>query len=169
MVEPVCLFLPEYGKVVAMVQRAASTSMSQLLNAGGDHNPNLDGQRLLRPHDAHELGVPIIMWIRDPFARAASAHHLVGDMLWDLIGREYNVHWIPQVDLHTGTHFYPTTVYPFETISETWEKEFPGLHLPHKRKKPHPTFEELNLSRDIVEKLTSYYADDIKLREDLGY
>jgi len=170
-------------KAVALVQRAGSTSMSRL----GQPKNRFEGgprsgirsmphaRKLITPEKAKELGIPIIMWIRDPFERLASTHALVNksfDNFWEHMLANDNVHWMPQTKLHTivNDEFVPTKVYLFEDLAVTWAKEFPELpKLGVLNKKPHDAWAELSADMDpaIIERLREYYADDFALRKEL--
>lgn len=133
--------IPEWRRVVATTQRAASASMVESLKPhdGG-------GSYLIEPKRVAELrkqGFAVLLWIRDPLDRLACAYHVFGNKAYDTefnnihewvdyVCKHENPHWSPQVYLHTykGT-FLPTRVYSFEDLAASWDKELPTHPLIH--------------------------------------
>ena len=159
------MLLADYNKAVAVVHRAGSTSMTSVDT----------GKKMLTPSEAESMSsdVDIIMWVRDPFERLTSAMNLLGKhrVLSGWRAGFPNVHWLPQAECHTDSKFYPNKIYAFEELNETWAKEFPGLELEHRKRTAvnKQSFEDFDLGHDTIEQLREYYADDFKLRKDLGY
>jgi hypothetical protein len=117
--------------MVCLTQRAGSTNM-------GDALRSPDNMPLTR-HEAKTLadtGIPVLMWIRNPYERFASACSLFGNGFENInhFARhamlKRNAHWDPQVDLHTiDGKFLPTVIYSFDSIAETWPAELPDYPL----------------------------------------
>jgi hypothetical protein len=161
-----------HDKVLAATQRVASVSMAEAIGPAGRH----DVERISRG-EARRLrdqkSYPVIIWIREPFDRAACAYAiwshertgLMPDEFAHKIMAETNAHFSPQVALHTvpGVGFLPTRVYAFEDLAETWAEEFPDYPLPHfNRNDTRMSRDEFvhKLGLDIHSDLEDHYAED---------
>ncbi len=128
-------------KVVATTQRTASVSMIEALGPMQERSQTYKiniGQALLM----RELGWPVLLWIRHPFERLASAYSIFGkycsiEEFCLRALKETNPHWSPVTKLHSHSKiFLPTHVYPFTSLAEDWADELPGYTLEHLDKTP---------------------------------
>lgn len=158
-------------KVVATTQRTASVSMIQALGPmqAGSKTQKIDvGQVMF----CQRLDWPVLLWIRHPLDRIASAYPIFGQYgtFEDFVRRilkETNPHWSPVTKLHSlGKVFLPTHVYPFESLAETWADELPGYALEHwdetkQLKRWHELSE--NLSIPLQQQLINLFHEDFAL------
>ena len=158
-------------KVIATTQRTASVSMIESMA------PAHEGSRTEKIEVCDVLGRrfngwPVLLWIRHPFERIASAYSIFGRYcsLEEFIQRalkETNPHWSPVSKLHShGKVFLPTHVYPFTQLAETWKKEMPGYELEHLDRTPNRIswnegIEFVN-TRTLM-KMDNHWHDDLAL------
>ncbi len=168
-------------KVVCTTQRAGSNSMAEALRpmfAASAANKIEPGEVLAR----RRQGWPVLLWVRDPFEKFASAHGIFGrrTSLTNFIiraRRENDAHWASQTRTHTHSGiFLPTRVYPFYNLAETWAEELPGYPLNHlnttkllhdelhtyRAREPWDSLKG-RMSADDLSKLEDLYHDDIAL------
>jgi hypothetical protein len=181
MAQPKYYEVGDLKKVVCTTQRAGSCSMAEALRpafADSAANQITVGEALAR----RRQGWPVLLWVRDPFEKFASAHGIFGRrmplaMFITRVGREDDAHWAPQARTHTHSGvFLPTVVYPFYNLAETWAEELPGYTLNHlnKTKLLHDELHTYSdrepwdslkgrMSADQFSKLEDLYHDDIAL------
>jgi len=168
-------------KVVCTTQRAGSNSMAEALRPAYSDSP----ANLITVAEAlarRSQGWPVLLWVRDPFEKFASAHGIFGrrTSLATFItraGRENDAHWASQARTHTHSGiFLPTRVYPFYNLAATWAEELPGYPLSHLNK-TRLLHDELHtysdrepwdslkgrMSANQLRKLEYLYHDDIAL------
>lgn len=151
------------GRTVCVVPRAASQSMKKALWSAG-------GKAVSEPVGR------TIMWIREPFDRLATAavmfaggHRSYEDFAQRILSGDWNVHWVPQTELHPEA----TVFYPFDLLAQTWAEEFPDIELPWQNRtegKPGRVrvpwdVIEGTLKPETVARLREYYAKDIQAYE----
>ncbi len=168
-------------KVVCTTQRAGSNSMAAALRpcfAASAANLITAGEALAR----RRQGWPVLLWVRDPFEKFASAHGIFGRRtslatFITRVTRENDAHWASQTRTHTHSGvFLPTVVYPFYNLADTWAEELPGYTLTHLNptKLLHDelhtysrreSWESLKgrMGADQLSKLEDLYHDDIAL------
>lgn len=176
--DPILLDVPEKGIIVALAQRAGSTSM---LTALGDmRKRTIYPEVALRKRDRE--GVPIVMWLRDPFERLASALNMINriqrprrigiqyrDVPMRFILERDNIHWKPQLELHREQGILiPNKFYAFEDLGDTWVKELPGFALGRKNetrgiKRTWAEYEETLTPKEMAQ-LRAFYKADINER-----
>lgn len=162
------------GKVVATTQRVASASMAEAFGPAGRkpecRKVNRGEARSLRDQDGHS----VLMWVREPFDRAACAYAIwhkppfaeMSPTEFALkIMREQNPHFSPQLKLHmAGDTFLPTLLYPFDNLAKTWAFEFPKYPLPHRGAQPdRMTGREFRslIDPEVRRALEQHYEQDI--------
>lgn len=162
------------GKVVATTQRVASASMAEAFGPAGSRPEcrkiNRGEVRSLREQENHS----VIMWVREPFDRAACAYAIwhkppfaemsPTQFALKILG-ETNPHFSPQLKLHmAGEVFLPTILYPFDNLAKTWAFEFPKYPLPHRGAQPNrmsgQEFKSL-IDPEVCKELTVHYGQDI--------
>ena len=126
--------------VICTTPRVASTSMCFALDSERSHN---DSKSIStdRAIELKEEGLDVILWHRDPLERLASSYHLFGrkspEEFVDQVLSNVNIHWTPQIDIHTYDGvFLPTVTYKFEDLKETWNKELPDYSMYDFRRTP---------------------------------
>lgn len=181
MVKPRYYEVGDLKKVVCTTQRAGSNSMAEALRPAYNDSPANKievGEVIARRNQ----GWPVLLWVRDPFEKFASAHGIFGRRISlatfiARVQRENDAHWAPQARTHTHSGlFLPTRVYPFYNLADTWAEELPGYPLNHlnKTKLLHDelhTYSDRELwdslkgrmSADQIQKLDDLYHDDIAL------
>lgn len=181
MAQPRYYEVGDLKKIVCTTQRAACTSMAEALRPmfpESAANLITVGEALAR----RRQGWPVLLWVRDPFEKFASAHGIFGRRtplatFITRVGREDDAHWAPQTRTHTHSGiFLPTVVYPFYNLAETWAEELPGYTLHHlnKTKLLHDENHTFNdreswdslkgrMSADQFSKLEALYHDDIAM------
>ena len=170
-------------KVVCTTQRAASTSMIEAMGpAQQESQVNLvSAAEVLKLRKADW---PVLLWLRDPLERFASAYAIFGAgriplardvatmknrtpaIFADEVFKHDDAHWAPMTRLHAfGDQFLPTRVYPFYDLAETWAEEMPGYRLAllneTKRKSWNELTEEMN--PNYVAMLCEHYLEDRKM------
>lgn len=181
------LALPRYyavrdlQKIVCTTQRAGSASMIEALRPAYDDSP----VELLPLEDLHDLkasGWPVLLWIRNPFERFASAYAIFGkgripasqtvpkyrtpDRFVECVLAANDAHWAPMIALHTHKRvFLPTEILPFEALQETWERELPGYKLAHLNRTERLRWDDIRpeMSESAFRRLEKHYAHDINL------
>ena len=108
-------------KIIATTQRTASVSMIEAMQPMqlGSHVTKLAFVSEIRTFK--NMSWPVLLWIRYPLDRLASAYTIFGQSNFeDFIRRvldETNPHWSPVSKLHSlGKDFIPTHVYAFENL-----------------------------------------------------
>lgn len=170
-------------KVVCTTQRAASTSMTKAMRpAHSDSQTRLiDWAEALK---LRGMGWPVLLWLRDPLERFASAYAIFGagriplarivttykyctpHLFADYALMHDDAHWAPISRLYSRNGiFLPTRVYPFYDLAETWAEEMPGYGLPRmnstKRKSWSQLSEEMNAN--YITTLYRHYEEDLKM------
>lgn len=134
-------------KVICTTQRAGSTSMTEAMRPAYPDSEN----SLITAREAltrRKQGWPVLLWLRDPLERFASAYAIFGagripsarnaaqpkyrtpQLFAELVFTQDDAHWAPMTRLHTiDGIFLPTRVYPFYNLAETWAEEMPGHKL----------------------------------------
>lgn len=174
-------------KLIAMVPKAASTSMRKTIQ------PDQPYRGRVTREVAVEMGLDIVMWIREPLERLACAHNMLKygaprhlDVALtpsefvercvlgyspELHKPEVNIHWIPQVEMHSlRGKFLPTRVYLFDNLQETWKLEFPDIELKHENVSGNRlTADEFmtELSAETRDAIVRYYVEDSALYQSL--
>jgi hypothetical protein len=181
--KPKYLELRDLKKVVCTTQRGGSTSM-------------IEAMRPAYPDSAAELitaaealarrceGWPVLLWVRDPFEKFASAYAIFGKgripsgrgivpqsrrnvhEFVNLVTKVDDAHWAPQTRTHTFAGvFLPTRVYPFYNLAETWAEEMPGRPIALLNSTKRKSWDDLKeeLSADEIQRLEDHYHDDIAL------
>jgi hypothetical protein len=159
-------------KVVATTQRTGSNSMAEALGPADDTKMT----RFITLGEAFELkqaGWPVLLWIRYPFDRIASAYHIFGrdrdvSECMEMFMSELNPHWSSVVKLHTrGTEFMPTTVHAFEDIDATWANELPSYELPHIGEQNRRSWFELvrEISDNQLHRMMEHWRNDLDVHK----
>jgi len=182
--DPILLDVPERNLIVAVVQRAASTSM--LAAVGNMRERAIETVDAVRKRDTE--GTKIVMWVRDPFERLASSLSLIHRRqrarpvglhyrdvpLKFILGRD-NVHWKPQLELHKHNGLViPNEVYAFEELETKWPELLPEFVLERKNvttgpiKRSWAEYEE-TLTRQEMAQLRNFYREDINARKKRGF
>jgi hypothetical protein len=132
-------------------------------------------------------GWPVLLWLRDPFEKFASAFAIFGKgrltsmglQRRSLIGTfadkamvQDDAHWAPQTRTHRhGGVFLPTKVMPFSDIAATWAAELPGYTLGHvnQTRVRRATFVDLavDMSADLLARLETHFKSDTDMLEAL--
>lgn len=175
-------------KVVCSTQRAGSNSIAEALRprfADSPANEITVVEALARRNE----GWPVLLWLRDPFDKFASAYKIFGriskrpraaQLIKDktpagfakTVLEKNDAHWGPQTIMHThnGT-FLPTKVMPFSDIAATWAAELPGYELKHlnKSKNRRQTFAALaaDMPEATVAMLRNHFKGDTDMLESL--
>ena len=160
-------------KVVATTQRTASVSMIEALEPMCPDSPahKINQQAALQ---LRKKGWPVLLWIRNPFDRLASAYSIFGvrsdfNTFIERVLGETNPHWSPVSQLHKVSGvFLPTIVYPFENLAASWASEFPKYKLEHLDRTLQPMSwgdlcENSLLSTDSSNRLLEHFHDDFAL------
>ncbi len=165
---PVLVRLPKENLIIALIQRAASSSMAIALRKYGS---------AITPEEAHNFknnkGDRVVMWLRDPWDRLAATRNLFSGRFptdqefVDTILRRNNVHWRPQMDLHkvSGVNV-ASEIYSFNDLKSTWKQELPTVKLGWEKRSKHSTWTEIasNVDAQSLSDLADYYAVDIEAR-----
>lgn len=170
-------------KVVCTTQRAGSTSMIEAMAPAHAKSKVrlIDVAEVLK---LRELGWPVLLWLRDPLERFASAYAIFGagriplarelatlkyrtpKLFADMVFLYDDAHWAPVSRLHSNRdEFLPTRVYPFYDLAETWAKEMPGCRLALLNETSRKSWDELaqELDANYVTALTKHYEEDLKM------
>ena len=170
--------VPDLKKVVCTTQRAASVSMIEALAPAHDWS----SARKISMTEAFALkrqGWKVLMWIRSPYIRLASAYSIFGRgngqgsyTFEEFLKRamsETNPHWSPAVQLHTyGHELLPNDVHLFENLAVSWERELPGYPLEHLDKTPRrKSFADLlgnPFPKGLHQKILDHWRSDFDIR-----
>jgi len=161
-------YLRNKNLIIGTTARAASSSMHKILS--GKSTISQERVSHLRSY------IPVVIWFRDPFDRFASAYDIFkhrrsfGEFIEHAIN-VHNNHWIPQTTLHSYKNtFLPTTVLPFKSLNESWERLMPEYPLLHLKKKKRISFDELrkSVSLPLYLDLAKYYIDDLVLHRKIA-
>ncbi len=156
-------YLRDKNLIIGTTMRAASSSMHSIL----EKRSTITQKRVLQ---LREQGMPVVIWLRQPYIRLASVYHLfkknrtINEFIHHAV-HVRNTHWIPQTTLHSyNDQFLPNRVIPFSTLNETW-LEMVGIPLPHKKESNRETWKDLleHTSTDSLLLLQNYYRDDLNL------
>lgn len=140
---------------IALIRRAASTSIKRTINTPGLHKPD----------------VPIICFIRDPIDRVHSGFkYLPGKIhkfreyltyeehIDRILTGEPERHWTPQAEILKGVE--NLTIYRFEDLKKIWEE----LELPELQTHNVSPNVEIPDKTYRLNELMAFYAEDYKLR-----
>lgn len=127
--------LKQFNTIIGVTPKVASTSMSKIIQ----HKPVLSRSDVLQMRDT----VKVVIWIRNPYDRFASAYHkfkknrTVSEFL-EFAEGTYNRHWESQYLWHSHENvFLPTVVFNFDHVITTWkiitETELPFLNQSKKK------------------------------------
>lgn len=171
--EPKWFFAPASMALVCLTQRCGSTSMDNALRSADN-----------KPLARREVPVvaaacsKVLMWIRNPYDRFASACGLFGNDFPNInhFARHAmlhrNAHWDSQVYLHTLDYkFLPTVVYDFGKLAETWAAELPDYELKHTDDGiRHPPWAELEPTMDagVRQEFDRHWAADLSLYQEVA-
>lgn len=172
-------------KVICTTQRAGSTSMIEAMQPRPGYPES--AVRQVEQREVLKLraeGWLVLMWIRDPLHRFASAYSIFGKGRIP-VSREINrkkyqnpgeflqvvreltdAHWAPMTRLHMHKGvFLPTKVYAFDDLKETWGSEMPGYYLRHINPSKRQAYDRLamQMSRHEIEALRKHYSEDTKM------
>lgn len=165
-------FAPGHNKIICTTQRTASVSMVEALKPAWDSaNPQpITPADVL--HYRNRRKTKVLLWIRYPFERLASAFTIFGrkSTFEKFIGRvltETNPHWSPIVNLHTYHDiFLPNHIYTFEGLEDTWTKELPDYPLDYwNRSEPYLPWGEISSGMDhgLLKQLHEHFRYDFDL------
>jgi len=177
--------VPGSRAVVCTTQRAGSTSMVEALKPAHPDNDNAlitAAEAFARRKDGWRL----LMWLRDPLDRFASAFAIFGAgriplgrelttlryatpaVFADAVFQYDDAHWAPATRLHMFQgEFLPSIVYPFYNLAETWAEEFPAFPLPYRNETTRKSWNELTkeLNANYVTLICKHYEEDLKMLE----
>jgi len=165
-------------KVVCTTQRAGSTAMIEAMRPA--HTDSEAEQIEVADVLARRSqGWPVLLWVRDPFEKFASAYAIFGagrippgqaipryttpSEFAQAVLQHKDAHWASQTRMHTvRAVFLPTRVYPFYNLADTWTEEMPGYPLVHQNETRRQSWDEIKwqLSADEFQKLEDLYHDD---------
>lgn len=187
MTKPRYYEVTDLKKVVCSTQRAGSNSIAEALRPRYNDSPANEitaDEALARRKE----GWPVLLWMRDPFDKFASAYRIFGrpskkppqtQQVHDkspkgfatAVLKKDDAHWAPQTRTHThGGVFLPTKVMPFSDIAATWAAELPGYNLGHKNKTARrDTFADLtaDMPAATVARLRKHFRADTQMLESL--
>ncbi len=167
-------------KVVATTQRTASVSMIEAMEP---MNPAVPTHKIspMATLQLRKKGWPVLLWIRYPLERLASAYTIFGARGFqnkeyfpgsfasfiERVLSETNPHWSPVSRLHMlGKEFLPTTIYTFEDLDRTWASEFPKYELQHLDQTPvYSLWADISegMEHDLLKKVMNHFHDDFDL------
>lgn len=170
-------------KVICTTQRAGSTSMIEAMAPAGLNSQSelIDAAMAL---NLRKGGWPVLLWLRDPMTRFASAYAIFGAgripisreiatlkhrtpvLFADTVFALDDAHWAPTTRLHTYMGvFLPTKIYPFYDLAETWAEEMPGYRLALLNRTKRKSWNELagELNANYINMLTKHYEEDLKM------
>ncbi len=156
-------YLKDKNLIIGTTMRAASSSMHTVL----EKRSTITQKRVMQ---LREQGMPVVIWLRQPYARLASAYSLfkknrsINEFIHH-VTHVRNTHWLPQTTVHSyNNQFLPTKVIPFSKLNDTWE-ELIGVPLPHLKESNRDMWGKLleDVSTDSLCLLQVYYRSDLDL------
>jgi hypothetical protein len=172
-------------KIVCTTQRAGSTSMVEALGPA-QADSKVEKIEATRVMTYRKEGWPVLMWLRDPLERFASAYAIFGagriplardiatmkyrtpHLFADAVFQYPDAHWHPMTKLHRyGDTFLPTRIHPFYNLAETWAEEFPDHPLALLNETKRKSWNELarELNANYITLLCKHYEEDLQMLE----
>jgi hypothetical protein len=167
MAKPRYYAVNDLKKVVCSTQRAGSNSIAEALRPAYNDS---QAQEITKAEAfaRRSEGWPVLLWLRDPLEKFASAYRIFGRNLGSTVEKfasyameHDDAHWAPQTQMHRrGGMFLPTKVMPFSDIAATWAEELPGYTLEHKNKSAKKA---VQLPADLIARLRTHFKGDIDM------